>query len=45
MNEALELIGFLLGGEAGSRALLKLAMKTRSRGNFIRLRTSLINAS
>jgi len=28
MNEALELIGFLLGGEAGSRATLKLAMKT-----------------
>jgi transposase len=28
MNEALELIGFLLGGEAGARATLKLAMKT-----------------
>lgn len=28
MNEALQLIGFLLGGEAGSRATLKLAMKT-----------------
>ena len=28
LNEALTLIGFLLGGEAGSRAALKLAMKT-----------------
>jgi transposase len=28
MNEALELIGFLLGGEAGSRAAMKLAMAT-----------------
>jgi transposase len=28
MNEALQLIGFLLGGEAGSRATQKLAMKT-----------------
>lgn len=28
MNEALQLIGFLLGGEAGSRATLKLAMRT-----------------
>lgn len=28
LNEALELIGFLMGGEAGSRAALKLAMKT-----------------
>ena len=28
MNEALELIGFLMGGEAGSRATQKLAMKT-----------------
>jgi transposase len=28
MNEALELIGFLLGGEAGSRATQKLAMPT-----------------
>jgi transposase len=28
MNEALELIGFLLGGEAGSRATMKLAMAT-----------------
>jgi transposase len=28
MNEALELIGFLMGGEAGARAALKLAMKT-----------------
>ena len=28
MNEALQLIGFLMGGEAGSRAALKLAMKT-----------------
>jgi transposase len=28
MEEALQLIGYLLGGEAGSRATLKLAMKT-----------------
>jgi transposase len=28
MNEALELIGFLLGGEAGSRAARRLAMAT-----------------
>jgi transposase len=28
MNEALELIGFLMGGEAGARATRKLAMKT-----------------
>jgi transposase len=28
MNEALQLIGFLLGGEAGARAALKLAMAT-----------------
>lgn len=28
MNEALELIGFLMGGEAGSRATQKLAVKT-----------------
>jgi transposase len=28
MNEALRLIGFLLGGEAGARAALRLAMKT-----------------
>jgi transposase len=28
MNEALQLIGYLLGGEAGARAALKLAMKT-----------------
>ena len=28
MNEALQLIGFLMGGEAGSRATQKLAMKT-----------------
>lgn len=28
MEEALRLIGLLLGGEAGSRATLKLAMKT-----------------
>jgi transposase len=28
MNEALQLIGFLLGGEAGARATQKLAMKT-----------------
>jgi transposase len=28
LNEALTLIGFLLGGEAGSRAAVKLAMKT-----------------
>ena len=28
MNEALELIGFLLGGEAGARAAVKLAMAT-----------------
>src|SRR5215211_7534920 len=28
LNEALTLIGFLLGGEAGARATLKLAMKT-----------------
>jgi transposase len=28
MNEALELIGFLLGGEAGARAALRLAMAT-----------------
>jgi transposase len=28
MNEALELIGFLMGGEAGSRATQKLAMPT-----------------
>jgi transposase len=28
MNEALTLIGFLLGGEAGARATQKLAMKT-----------------
>lgn len=28
LNEALQLIGFLLGGEAGSRATLKLAMRT-----------------
>lgn len=28
MNEALELIGLLMGGEAGSRATQKLAMKT-----------------
>jgi transposase len=28
MEEALQLLGFLLGGEAGSRATLKLAMKT-----------------
>jgi transposase len=28
MEEALQLIGLLLGGEAGSRATLKLAMKT-----------------
>jgi transposase len=28
MNEALQLIGLLLGGEAGARAALKLAMKT-----------------
>jgi transposase len=28
MNEVLELIGFLLGGEAGARATLKLAMST-----------------
>lgn len=28
MNEALELIGFLMGGEAGARATQKLAMKT-----------------
>jgi transposase len=28
MNEALELIGFLMGGEAGARATSKLAMKT-----------------
>jgi transposase len=28
MNEALQLLGLLLGGEAGSRAALKLAMKT-----------------
>src|SRR5918911_2637078 len=28
MNEALELIGFLLGGEAGSRATRRLAIKT-----------------
>lgn len=28
MNEALQLIGLLLGGEAGARATLKLAMKT-----------------
>jgi len=27
LNEALQLIGFLLGGEAGARATLKLAMK------------------
>lgn len=27
-DEALRLIGYLLGGEAGSRATLKLAMKT-----------------
>jgi transposase len=28
LNDALRLIGFLLGGEAGARAALKLAMKT-----------------
>src|SRR5256885_512911 len=28
MNEALQLIGFFLGGEAGARAALRLAMKT-----------------
>jgi transposase len=28
MNEALQLIGFLIGGEAGARATLKLAIKT-----------------
>jgi transposase len=28
MNEALQLIGFLLGGEAGARAALRLAMRT-----------------
>src|SRR5215210_8945137 len=28
LDEALRLIGFLLGGEAGARAALKLAMKT-----------------
>jgi transposase len=28
MNQALELIGFLMGGEAGARALQKLAMPT-----------------
>jgi transposase len=28
MNGALQLIGFLMGGEAGSRAALKLAMNT-----------------
>ena len=28
MNEALELIGFLMDGEAGARATQKLAMKT-----------------
>jgi transposase len=28
MNEVLELVGFLMGGEAGARATLKLAMKT-----------------
>jgi transposase len=35
MNEALELIGFLMGGEAGARATQKLAMKT-SPDNLLR---------
>jgi transposase len=40
LNEALTLIGFLLGGEAGSRATLKLAMATSPDTLLRRVRAS-----
>jgi transposase len=40
MDEALRLIGYLLGGEAGSRATLKLAMRTSADTLLRRVRTA-----
>lgn len=40
MNEALQLVGLLLGGEAGSRAALKLAMQTSADTLLRRVRTA-----
>jgi transposase len=40
MNEALQLIAFLLGGEAGAHAALKLAMKTSADTLLRRVRTA-----
>jgi transposase len=40
MEQALELIGFLLGGEAGARATLKLAMKTSADTLLRRIRAA-----
>jgi transposase len=41
LDDALRLIGFLLGGEAGSRATLKLAMKTSADTLLRRVRAAL----
>jgi transposase len=45
MNEALELIGFLMGGEAGARATQKLAMKTSPDTLLRRLRQAKLPAT
>src|ERR1051325_6655618 len=43
MNEALELIGFLMGGEAGARATSKLAMKTSPDTLLRRVRQAMLS--
>lgn len=45
LNEALELIGFLMGGEAGSRATQELAMKTSADSLLRRVRQAKLPAT
>jgi len=45
MNEVLQLIGFLMGGEAGSRATQKLAMKTSADTLLRRVRQAKLPAT
>jgi transposase len=45
MNEALELLGFLLGGEAGARAAVKLAMATSPDTLLRRVRAAIRHCS
>jgi hypothetical protein len=42
LNEALELIGWLLGGEAGARATRKLAMANKAQGRQFEIESTVM---